>query len=253
MLLRIAIGLVVGLIVGGGLGYLSRYLGGANPSHAPYSGAVLGAMVGVVLAFSLSGTGTKMEQVNGGAASAATKGTTMSQAATVAARTVTMHGQPVELVGTPLKVGDKAPDFVVVNNDFKEVRFYDLKAKVFVLSAVPSLDTPVCDRETHRFNVEAGKLPSDVKVLTISMDLPFAQKRWCAAAGVANVQTVSDYRYASFGSAYGVLIKDARLEARCVFVVDSNRKITSIQLVPEVASEPDYDQVLQAVRKLTGP
>ena len=171
----------------------------------------------------------------------------MSQTAT-SERTVTMRGQPLELVGTPQKVGDKAPNFLVVDNDLKEVNFYDIPGKVFVISSVPSLDTRVCDIETRRFNEEAAKLGADVKILTISMDLPFAQKRWCGAANIKNVQTLSDYRHASFGSAYGVMIKDLRLEARCVFVIDANRKITYIQLVPEVSSEPNYDSVLEAVR-----
>ena len=171
----------------------------------------------------------------------------MTQTST-AERTVTMRGQPMELVGTQQKVGDKAPDFVVVDNDLKELHFRDIPGKVFVISSVPSLDTRVCDIETRRFNEEAANLGPDVKVLTISMDLPFAQKRWCGAANIKNVQTLSDYRHASFGSAYGVMIKDLRLEARCVFVIDANRKITYIQLVPEVSSEPNYDSVLEAVR-----
>ena len=176
-----------------------------------------------------------------------TKGNDMSQTAT-SERTVTMRGQPMELVGTQQKVGDKAPNFVVVDNDLKETNFYDIPGKVFVILSVPSLDTRVCDIETRRFNEEAGKLGADVKVLTISMDLPFAQKRWCGAANIKNVQTFSDYRYASFGSAYGVMIKNLRLHARCVFVLDANRKFTYIELVPEVSSEPNYDSALDAIR-----
>lgn len=164
------------------------------------------------------------------------------------ARSVTFQGQPLEVVGTQLKVGDKAPDFLVVDNDLNQVQFHDLQAKVFVISAVPSLDTPVCDAETRRFNQEAAKLGKDVKILTISMDLPFAQKRWCAGAGVTNVSVLSDYRDASFGSAYGVLLKDLRLEARCIFVIDSDRRITYIQLVPEMTNEPKYDEVLEAAK-----
>jgi thioredoxin-dependent peroxiredoxin len=167
-------------------------------------------------------------------------------------RTVTMHGKPLELTGNEIKVGAKAPDFIAVDNDLHEVHFSDIQARVIILSSVPSLDTSVCDRETHRFNEEAGKLGSGVKIVTISMDLPFAQKRWCAAGSVRNLQTLSDYRYAAFGSAYGVLIKDLRLEARCVFVIDTGRKVAYMQLVPEIASEPNYDEVLQAARKLTG-
>jgi thiol peroxidase len=161
-----------------------------------------------------------------------------------------MKGRLLELAGAAIGVGDKAPDFVAVDNDLKEVHFADMQARVFVLSSVPSLDTAVCSVETHRFNEEAGKLGPDVKVLTISMDLPFAQKRWCAAGNIQNLQTLSDYRYGAFGSAYGVMIKDLRLEARCVFVVGPNRKITYMQLVPELATEPDYDKVLAAVRAL---
>ena len=164
---------------------------------------------------------------------------------------VTMKGNPVTLVGPELKVGDKAPDFTSAANDLSSADLKSLCAgKVCVLSAVPSLDTPVCDRETRRFNEEAGKFGADVKVVTISMDLPFAQKRWCAAAGIENVQTVSDYKDASFGTAYGVLIKEFRLLSRTVFVLDKKGMIRYIQRVPEVTSEPDYNAVLEAVRKL---
>jgi len=121
---------------------------------------------------------------------------------------------------------------------------------VCVISSVPSLDTPVCDIETRRFNEEAGTLGSDVVVLTVSMDLPFAQQRWCGAAGVTNVQTLSDHRDASFGRSYGVLIKELRLLARAVFVVDRGGTIQYIQVVNEIAEEPDYESVLAAVNKL---
>ena len=112
----------------------------------------------------------------------------------------------------------------------------------------PSLDTSVCDRETRRFNEEAGKLGDAVRVLTISMDLPFAQKRWCGMADVANVQTLSDYRDAAFGMAYGVLIKELRLDARCIFVVDARGKVRYKQLVKELTEEPNYEEVLRAVK-----
>ena len=117
-----------------------------------------------------------------------------------AERTVTFKGQPLQLVGAIPKVGERGPEFVVVDNDLREVRFNDIAAKAYILSAVPSLDTPVCDRETHRFNVEAAQFGPDLAVLTISMDLPFAQKRWVAAEGINNVRTLSDYRHASFGT-----------------------------------------------------
>ena len=163
---------------------------------------------------------------------------------------VTMKGQPVTLVGKVVKVGQKAPDFDVVANDMSVVKFSSYRGKICIICSVPSLDTSVCDIETRRFNEEAGKLGSDVAVLTISMDLPFAQKRWCGAAGVKNVQTLSDYREASFGEAYGVLIKELRLLARAVFVVDKKGAIRYIQLVKEVASEPDYEAALNAVKGL---
>jgi thiol peroxidase len=148
---------------------------------------------------------------------------------------ITFMGNPLTLVGPSLKVGDKAPDFTVLDNN---------------LNSVPSLDTPVCDLETRRFNQEAATLGSDVAVLTVSMDLPFAQKRWCGAAGVDKVTTLSDHRDASFGTAYGVLIKELRLLARYVFVVDRDGVIRYIQVVKEMTKEPDYGAVLDAVRKL---
>ena len=163
---------------------------------------------------------------------------------------VTMKGNPVTLIGPELKVGDKAPDFIVVDNDLSQVNLESFRGKVCIISAVPSLDTPVCDMETRRFNSEASRLGDNVVVLTISMDLPFAQKRWCGAAGVDRVVTLSDHRDGSFGRAYGVLIKDLRLLARAVFVIDKEGRITYLELVKEIASEPDYEAVLSAVAKL---
>ncbi|MGE5838462.1 MAG: thiol peroxidase [Deltaproteobacteria bacterium] len=163
---------------------------------------------------------------------------------------VTFMGNPLTLVGSSLKVGDKAPDFGVLDNNLNPVGLSSCKGKVCILSSVPSLDTPVCDLETRRFNQEAATLGPDVAVLTLSMDLPFAQKRWCGAAGVDKVTTLSDHRDASFGMAYGVLIKELRLLARCVFVLDRDGSIRYIQLVKEIAQEPDYASVLEAVRGL---
>ncbi|UCF00818.1 MAG: thiol peroxidase [Deltaproteobacteria bacterium] len=163
---------------------------------------------------------------------------------------VTMKGNPITLIGSELQVGDKAPDFVAMDNDLNPVSFDSFRGKVCILSSVPSLDTPVCDMETRRFNDEAGRLGDNVEILTISMDLPFAQKRWCGAAGVDRVQTLSDHRDAAFGQAYGVLIKGLRLLARAVFVVDKEGTIQYIELVKEIASEPDYDAVLTAVKEL---
>ena len=163
---------------------------------------------------------------------------------------ITMKGNPLTLVGKELKVGDPAPGFEVLDNDLTPVSLSSFKGKVCVVSAVPSLDTPVCDMETRRFNEEAGKLGADVRILTISMDLPFAQKRWCGAAGVDKVITLSDHRDASFGTAYGVLIKELRLLGRAVFVLDREGTIRYVQIVKEVTNEPDYDAVLKAVNEL---
>ncbi len=163
---------------------------------------------------------------------------------------VTFMGNPLTLLGLEVSEGMAAPDFSVVNNDLGPVTLADCAGKVTVISAVPSLDTPICDMETRRFNQEAQALGDGVKVLTVSMDLPFAQKRWCGNAGVANVQTVSDYQTASFGQAYGVLIDGLRLLARAIFVVDTAGKIAYVQVVPELTHEPDYDAVLDAVKKL---
>jgi thiol peroxidase len=163
---------------------------------------------------------------------------------------ITMRGNPLTLVGQELKEGDPAPDFEVLDNGLSPVKLSSFKGKVCVISSVPSLDTPVCDMETRRFNQEAGKLSADVQILTISMDLPFAQKRWCGAAGVDKVVTLSDHRNASFGTAYGVLIKELRLLARAVFVLDREGIIKYIQIVKEVSEEPVYEAVLDAVNKL---
>lgn len=163
---------------------------------------------------------------------------------------VTMKGNPITLLGTEPQVGDRAPDFEAIDNALNPVSFNSFRGKVCIISSVPSLDTPVCDMETRRFNDEAGRLGEDVEILTISMDLPFAQKRWCGAAGVDRVQTLSDHRDAAFGEAYGVLIKGLRLLARAVFVVDKEGTVRYIELVKEIASEPDYDAILTAVKEL---
>ncbi len=130
------------------------------------------------------------------------------------------------------------------------MKLSDFKGKRLVVCSVPSLDTPVCDTEVRRFNEHATSLGDDVTVLVVSMDLPFAQKRWCGAAGVRNVQTLSDHRDASFGNAYGVLIEDLRLLARAVFVVDKGGRIRYIQLVKELSNEPDYEAALKALREI---
>jgi len=166
-------------------------------------------------------------------------------------RTVTMQGRPMTLAGEEMKVGMTAPDFKVTDNDMLPMKFSrTYKGRIAIISAVPSLDTPVCDLETRRFNKEAEALGPEVSVITISMDLPFAQKRWCGAAGVKAVRTFSDYQKADFGKSYGVLIKDLRLLARAVFIVDKDGIIKYAQIVPEVSKEPDYEEILHAVRAM---
>ena len=154
------------------------------------------------------------------------------------------------LLGAALTVGDAAPDFTVVDNGLAATSLATFAGKVKIISAVPSLDTPVCDTETRRFNQEAASLPGDVVVLTISLDLPFAQKRWCGAAGIDAVITLSDYRERSFGLGYGVLIKELLLLTRAVFVVDAANVIRYIQIVPEVTGEPDYAAAIAAAKAL---
>jgi thiol peroxidase len=166
-------------------------------------------------------------------------------------RSVTMKGQPLALAGKELKVGDRAPDVALTGNDMKEVKLSSWRGKVCIICSVPSLDTSVCSIETRRFNEEASSLGDNVQILTVSMDLPFAQKRWCGAEGIKRVTTLSDYRAAAFGNAYGVLIPDLRLLARAVFVVDQGGVIRYIQLVPEIATEPDYKAALTAAKNLT--
>ena len=163
---------------------------------------------------------------------------------------VTLHGNPLTLLGNELKVGDPVPDVEVLDNDLNPVKLSSFKGRICIISAVPSLDTPTCDMETRRFNETAGQLGADVVILTVSTDLPFAQKRWCGAAGVDKVVTLSDHREAEFGNSYGVLIKELRLLARAVFVVDAEGVVRYVQLVKEVADEPDYDAVISAAKEL---
>ncbi len=161
---------------------------------------------------------------------------------------ITFKEEPVTLLGEEIKAGDQAPDFTVLSNDLKEVSLDDYKGKVKLISTVPSLDTGVCSQETKRFNEEADKL-DNVQILTVSMDLPFAQTRWCAAEGIKNLDTLSDHRDADVGEKYGVLIKELRLLARAIFVVDSNNKVTYVEYVNEVSNHPDYDKALAAVKE----
>jgi len=161
----------------------------------------------------------------------------------------TMRGNPLTLVGEELKAGSKAPDFKLVGNDLKPVTLADTAGKVRILTTVPSLDTPVCDAETRRFNEEAVQLPG-VEILTVSMDLPFAQKRWCGAAGVDKVRTLSDYLDRAFAPAYGVMVKEMGLTSRAVFVLDKDNTVRHAEYVKEIADQPNYEAALEAARKL---
>jgi thiol peroxidase len=162
---------------------------------------------------------------------------------------ITMRGNPLTLVGNEVRVGEAAPDFMALDNNLTPVKLSAYRPKICILSSVPSLDTPVCDIETRKFNEEASKLDEKVQILTISMDLPFAQKRWCGSTGVNKVQTLSDHREAQFGIAYGVLIKELRLLARAVFLIDQKGILQYIQLVKEIANEPDYDEIWSVLDK----
>lgn len=161
--------------------------------------------------------------------------------------TITFKDNPVTLLGTEVIVGNDAPNFTVLNNALEEKTLDDYSGKIKIISVVPSLDTGVCQLQTKRFNEEADKL-DDVQVLTISMDLPFAQARWCGAEGIENIDVLSDHREASFGKKYGVLIKELRLLARAVFVVDANDQVVYVEYVPEVTDHPNYDAALEAAR-----
>ncbi len=162
---------------------------------------------------------------------------------------ITLRGNPKNVIGPELKVGDTAPDFEVVDTTLKPVTLADTGNGVRIFSVVPSLDTPVCDMQTKRFNEEAAALPN-VKIFTISMDLPFAMKRWCGAMGVDNLVMLSDHRTGSFGTAYGCLIEDLRIHARSIFVIDGNNVIRHVEYVTEVGNHPDYDAALSAAKAL---
>jgi thiol peroxidase len=160
---------------------------------------------------------------------------------------ITFQGNPMTLLGTIRKVGDEAPDFTVIKNDLTPGGLSDYRGRKVLIASVPSLDTGVCDLETKRFNKEASSVPG-VQIITVSMDLPFAQARWCGAAGVNNLLTMSDYMEADFGLKYGLLIKELRLLTRAVVVVDESGKIAYQEIVPEVTNQPDYEAALRAVK-----
>jgi thioredoxin-dependent peroxiredoxin len=159
----------------------------------------------------------------------------------------TLRGNPLTLIGPELHSGDDAPDFDLVDNSLKPVTLKDTGSQVRILSVVPSLDTPVCDAQTKRFNEEAAKL-TGVEIFTVSMDLPFAQKRWCGQFGVDKVKMLSDHKEGSFGSHYGTLIKELRIESRAIFVLDPHNKIRHAEYVKEVADHPNYEAALEAAR-----
>ncbi|MFH1207975.1 MAG: thiol peroxidase [Candidatus Omnitrophota bacterium] len=162
----------------------------------------------------------------------------------------TMQGEPVTLLGPEIAVGDKAPDFVVQAPNMSDVRLSDLKGKVTLIASVPSLDTMVCRMEIHRFNEEAVSTFPGVTVLFISMDLPFAQKRFCKTDGILGVRTLSDHRTADFGEKYGVLIKGMRLLSRAIFIVGPRGNVRYVEYVKENINEPDYDKALKVLKEL---
>ena len=162
---------------------------------------------------------------------------------------VTFKGNPVTLIGPEVKAGQKAPEFQVLAQDLSVVTLASSRGKTRLISVVTSLDTGICDTQTKRFNQEAAKLPN-VAILTISADLPFAQKRWCNGAGIDKVQVLSDHKEVSFGTAYGVLIKELRLLSRAIFVIDASDTLRYVEYVPEVTSHPNYDAALAAARQL---
>lgn len=174
----------------------------------------------------------------------------MSTAALENKNVITFKGSPMTLVGEQVKTGQKAPDFKLTANDLSEVTLKNSAGKIRIISVVPSVDTPVCDLQTKRFNEEAGKLGEKAVVLTVSMDLPFAQKRWCAAAGASHVQLLSDYKDHSFGVAYGARIKELGLLTRAVFVVDAQDTVQYVEYVGEVTTAPNYDAAIEAAKKL---
>jgi len=173
------------------------------------------------------------------------------QAVTGRPGATTFKGTPLTLAGPELKAGDKAPEFEVVDKTLSPVTLATTSGAVRIFSVVPSLDTPVCDMQTKRFNEEAATLPG-VKMYTISMDLPFAQSRWCGAFGIDNMVMLSDHRDGSFGSHYGTLIQEWRIESRAIFVVGSDDTIQHVEYVKEVADHPNYEVALAKAKELAG-
>jgi thiol peroxidase len=160
-----------------------------------------------------------------------------------------MRGNPLTLLGPELKAGEKAPDFDAVNDSLQPVNLAGTGTAVRIFSVVPSLDTPVCDAQTKRFNEEAAKLPG-IEIYTVSMDLPFAQKRWCGSFGIDKIKMISDHRSGSFGEHYGTLIKDIRIESRAIFVLDKDNTVKYVEYVKEVSEHPNYEAALDAAKSL---
>ncbi|MEM7336475.1 MAG: thiol peroxidase [Chloroflexota bacterium] len=162
---------------------------------------------------------------------------------------VTFQGNPLTVRGEQIAVGDKAPEFTLIGNDMTPVTLSDSSGKVRLISVVPSLDTGICDAQTRRFNEEAGRMADNVIVLTVSADLPFAQARWCGAAGVDKVTTLSDHKDMNFGQAYGTHIDELRVEQRAIFVIDAEDTVRYAEYVPEIAQHPDYDAALDELKR----
>ena len=177
-----------------------------------------------------------------------TKGKTMNKLNTK----VTFKGNPLTLMGKEIHEGDTAPEVTLVGLDLKDLPLSNFKGKVLVISVVPSLDTPTCNLQTKRFNAEAAKLADKAVVLTVSLDLPFAQKRWCEAEKASNVLVASDYKYRTFGEAYGCYTKEMGLLARAIFVVGQDQKVRHVEYVANLSDEPDYNAALTCVSQLLG-
>jgi thioredoxin-dependent peroxiredoxin len=165
---------------------------------------------------------------------------------------ITMKGNPLTLIGPDIRVGDQAPDFTVIDGNLNIFKLGDFAGQTKIISVTPSLDTPVCDLQLRRFNREAASLPQDVAMLNLSMDLPFAINRFCSTAGIDRAKALSDHREASFGTAYGVLIKELRLLARSIFIIDKNDVVRYKEIVPEQSNHPDYEKALKALAEVTG-
>ncbi|MDM8529476.1 thiol peroxidase [Anaerolineales bacterium HSG24] len=163
---------------------------------------------------------------------------------------LTIHGNPLTVLGNKLKVGDKAPDFTLIANDMSKVSLADSAGKVRLISVVPSLDTGICDAQTRRFNEEAANFGDNVVIYTVSVDLPPAQKRWCGAAGIEKVQTLSDHYDMNFGNAYGTHIKELRFEQRSIFIIDADDTIRYVEYLPKIVVHPDYEAALEALKGL---